>query len=159
MSERLNEIVARAVAWSRSYLGSAEYTTRCLAFVEDAYERPNGIEIFGGDTAHESAVLYQAGEVGGEPPVGAFVFYDCCGELRGERRNWGHVGMVMGEGMVIHAWDVVRIDHFRSVTELTPPPAWTAPAYVGWVCPERILLGHQQRDWGAVAAAGEDTAR
>jgi len=31
----------------------------CLAFVEDALERSNEIEIFGGDTAKESADLYE----------------------------------------------------------------------------------------------------
>ena len=147
MQDPLDDIVAQAIAWARSRLGSTAYTTRCLAFVEDAYERANDIEVFGGDTAHESAVLYEAGRIGERPPLGAFVFYDCWGELRGERRNWGHVGIALNGGMVIHAWDVVRVDSLGGITRLKPPPGWTAPTYVGWVAPTRVLLGHQRRNW------------
>lgn len=66
--------VDRAIDWARGWLGSTEYTTRCLAFVEDAYERSGDVEVFGGDFAHESAELYGARHRTGTPPAGAFVF-------------------------------------------------------------------------------------
>lgn len=56
-----------AIAWARRYLGESSCTTRCLAFVEDAYERPNRLEIFGGGFARESAELYAARWIGGTP--------------------------------------------------------------------------------------------
>ncbi|MFE2290542.1 hypothetical protein [Streptomyces sp. NPDC059452] len=34
-----------AIAWARQHLGTASYASRCLAFVEDAYERANGLEL------------------------------------------------------------------------------------------------------------------
>ncbi|MGW5800824.1 hypothetical protein ACWFQ7_13085 [Streptomyces bacillaris] len=52
----------KAIAWARQHLGTESYASRCLAFVEDAYERPNELELFGGDFAAESAELYSARE-------------------------------------------------------------------------------------------------
>src|SRR6478735_7499476 len=83
----LSRLADHAIAWAEGHLDSTAYATRCLAFVEDAYERANGLELFGGDTAHESAVLYEAATRTGPPPRGAFVFYDGVGELLGARRN------------------------------------------------------------------------
>lgn len=150
MTDNHQQLIEKATAWAREWLGSTEYSTRCLAFVEDAYERANSLEVFGGDTAHESAVLYEASD-GGEPPAGALVFYDCSGPLRGESRNWGHVGLALGGGEVIHAWHVVRIDHYLAVPELPGAPGWTAPAYVGWVPVARLLVGSRPRVWPADA--------
>ena len=63
--------------WAESRLGSTEYAGWCLSFIEDALELPNGIEIFGGDSAKGSAGLYADGLLTGLPERGAFVFYDC----------------------------------------------------------------------------------
>ncbi len=95
--------MANAIRWAQEHLGVADYAGRCLAFVEDAYEKGNYVEIFGGSSAKESADEYKAERYKGEPPAGAFVFYDCFGQLSGEYKNWGHVGLHIGEGQVIHA--------------------------------------------------------
>ena len=51
------EYAENMISWARSRLGSTEYAGWCLSFIEDALELPNGIEIFGGDSAKESAGL------------------------------------------------------------------------------------------------------
>jgi NlpC/P60 family len=144
-----------AIRWAKQHLGSSAYSTRCLAFVEDAIERANGIEIFGGDYAAESARLYDAAVNSSEPPPGALVFYDSVGELFGSRRDWGHVGLGLGGGEVIHAWDKVRIDNYRSLALLTPAAGWEPLHFLGWVPLARALEGSQTREWStdAVAAA------
>lgn len=114
--------------------------------MEDAYEQANAIEVFGGSTAHESALQYGVTE-DGVPPAGAFVFYDCVGTLREDFRNWGHVGLALPDGMVIHAWNAVRVDPYLAIPALAPPPGWTAPVYVGWVPLARILIGFRPRNW------------
>ena len=48
-----------AIEWAKSQLDSTEYPFRCLAFVEEAYEKGNQIEIFGGSCAKESADEYR----------------------------------------------------------------------------------------------------
>jgi glycosyltransferase involved in cell wall biosynthesis len=138
--------VRSGIAWARSMLGSAEYRFRCLGFVEDAYEISNNLELFGRDTAKESAVLYGAADTPAtDPPLGAFVFYDYEGEIRGERRNWGHVGLYVGAGRIIHSWDRVRIDDYRNLSDLTRPPGFASPSYIGWAPVERIFQGHRQK--------------
>jgi hypothetical protein len=81
--EALGANVERSIAWAIERAGSLDYALRCLAFVEDAYERANEIEVFGGSSATESAGLYDGRSSIGEPPRGAFVFFDCGGAGRG----------------------------------------------------------------------------
>ena len=65
------------IRWAEDRLGETKYSGRCLSFIEDALEKPNGVEIFGGDSAKESAALYADAMQPGDPERGAFVFYDC----------------------------------------------------------------------------------
>jgi hypothetical protein len=145
----LNEVfetyIAHAIHWAQEHLDSTDYTTCCLAFVEDAYEESNHVEIFGGDDAQASADEYGAAQNRGEPPLGAFVFYACAGPVGDEIKNWGHVGLYIGEGKVIHAWDKVRIDDYHAVQNLTPPPGWSQPQFIGWAPIERIFVGYRQK--------------
>jgi len=142
-SQALHDYFLAAKEWALSYIESTEYTTRCLAFVEDAYEQANGVEIFGGSTATESAIEYQASRKEEEPAVGAFVFFSCAGTIRDEYKDWGHVGLYLGEGKVIHAWDKVRVNSIEEIENLSSPAGWTKLEYVGWVPPERIFLGYR----------------
>lgn len=141
-----------AIAWARARLGSTDYTTRCLAFVEDAIERSNDLELFGGDFAQESAVLYDAAANAGAPPLGALVFYDSVAEMHGVRRNWGHVGLSLGDGRVIHAWDRVRVDDDRAVEDLVPPPGGEPLRSAGWASLERVLRGSVPKTYDDDAA-------
>ncbi len=133
-----HEIKENMILWAKDRLGSKEYDGWCLSFIEDALEQSNGIEIFGGDSAKESALLYADEMHQGIPERGAFVFYDCiCLGLDGPV-NWGHCGISLGDGKVIHAWDVVRIDDYREIDALTALSG-DHPSYIGWVPVERVL--------------------
>lgn len=136
------EYIENAIRWAKTHLNSANYATLCLSFVEDAYEIPNKVEIDGTASAKESADKYGTSNDGGEPEVGAFVFYDCYGPIKGQNKNWGHVGLYLGNEQVIHAWDKVRIDPYMAVEKLKPAPGWRAPAYIGWPPFETIFIGH-----------------
>jgi len=140
-------LVENTIAWAKKYLGSKDYQLRCLAFIEDSLERSNSIEIFGGCSAKESAVLYAAHENTGIPPKGVFVFYDCSGVVDDEHVDWGHCGLSLGDGKVIHAWDVVRIDNYLEVEYLSVAPSWNQPQYIGWVPLERVLVGYQPKNY------------
>jgi Putative homoserine kinase type II (protein kinase fold) len=130
-----------AIDWAMAHSGSTAYCFRCLGFIEDALERSNCIEIFGGDSAKESADMYEAYKNTDVPPAGAFVFYDCSGDINGTNRNWGHVGLSLGNGKVIHAWDKVRTDHYLDMENMISAPGWSHPRFIGWVPVERMLVG------------------
>jgi hypothetical protein len=98
-----------------------------------------------GTTAKEAADAY--GSRQGKTPKGAYVFFDCTGPLNGVTQNWGHIGIALGDGSVIHAWDVVRIDSIGEIEELTPP-AWSKPRYLGWASADLILEGSRDDDTG-----------
>lgn len=140
-------LIDNTVAWAKERLGSKDYQLRCLGFIEDALERSNSIEIFGGDSAKESSDIYAAVENTGTPPRGSFVFYDCAGTVEGELKDWGHCGLALDNGEVIHAWDVVRIDNYLEVEKLTTSPGWSHPKYIGWAPIETILIGYQNKDY------------
>ena len=69
-----DKIVERAIAWALEREDLPDYELRCLSFVEDAYEQANGIEVFGGSSARESADIYRAADSTGEPPAGGSSF-------------------------------------------------------------------------------------
>jgi hypothetical protein len=153
MTLDLTRCGANAAAWALNHEGSTAYATRCLAFVEDAIERSNGIEIFGGDYAAESARLYEASLNTDTPPMHALVFYESVGELFGVRRDWGHVGLSLGDGRVVHAWDRVRVDGHRALEGLAPAAGWQPLRWVGWVPLGCALEGARPRTWDEDAAA------
>ncbi len=140
MTDLVCAYVQRAVAWAEAKVGSADYPLRCLAFVEDAYELANGIVLDGYSDAGEAAAGYSA-TPDGEPQRGALVFYECWGTIGERRRNWGHVGIALGDGRVVHSWGNVRVDGYREVESLANAPGWTAARYVGWAPVERVLAG------------------
>jgi len=130
---RFDEHIEKAVEWAASMLGSKSYSLSCLAFVEDAYEQGAHMELDGYSHAKEAADSHNAEENTGVPPKGAYVFYDCWGTINGKYRNWGHVGISVGEGKIIHAWDTVRMDNYLEVQNLKAAEGWTSPKCIGWI--------------------------
>ena len=132
-------LIKNMIAWAEQRLDTAKYAGWCLSFIEDALEQGNGLEIFGGDSAKGSGELYADAMQSGEPPRGVFVFYDClCRDEQGALVNWGHCGIGLGGGKVIHAWDTVRTDDFRQIEKLTALSG-DHPKYIGFVPLERVL--------------------
>lgn len=126
--------------WALARLDDEQYRGVCYGFLEDAYEYGNDIELDGqGTTAFEAAEAYGCRK-DGPPPRGAYVFFDTVCEVNGELARWGHIGLSLGDGRVVHAWDVVRVDSIEAVERLVVPPTWTAPTYLGWAPVEQILV-------------------
>ena len=140
--EWLNELTENMISWAEDKLGSKEYAGWCLSFIEDALEKSNIIEIFGGDTAKESALLYADGMRKGIPERGAFVFYDCICLGPDGPVNWGHCGISLGDGRIIHAWDTVRIDDYREIEAMTALSGDHLEC-IGWVPIESVLYGNE----------------
>ena len=132
------KIISNMISWAQNKIGNKLYAGWCLSFIEDALEIGNDIEIFGGDCARESYDMYKDSACTGEPERGSFVFYDCLCMSEEAAVNWGHCGISLGDGKVIHAWDVVRIDDYLEIESLTSN-AGDHPKYLGWIPIERVL--------------------
>ena len=139
-----SQMVENMIRWALGKIGDTKYRGWCLAFIEDALEISNQIEIFGGDCAKESCNMYYDAIQFGEPERGAFVFYDCFCQSEDGIVNWGHCGISLGEGQVIHAWATVRIDNFQQIEQLISPIG-EHPRYIGWVPLERVLSQKSDR--------------
>jgi cell wall-associated NlpC family hydrolase len=137
--DRGEEIVERAIAWALAHVDAPGYALRCLAFVEDAYQIPNGIELFAGDTANEAAEAFRVRSSTHPPIRGAFVFFASSSPIDGPDCDWGHVGLALGDGRVIHAWSSVRVDPISEIPRLPPAGGWTSLACVGCASPATIL--------------------
>lgn len=133
-----NNIIENMIIWAKNKLGNAEYAGWCLSFIEDALEISNDIEIFGGDCAKESYEMYKDSAKKGCPEKGAFVFYDCICLSEEGPVNWGHCGISLGEGLVIHAWDTVKINNYKDIENMKSN-AGDNPRYLGWVPVERVM--------------------
>ena len=142
-------IIANALAWAYTHLGETRYATWCLSFVEDAFERSNDIELDGYATAKEAAAGYGARDDGSVPPAGALAFYDWHGQINGTEKNWGHVGLALGDGRVIHALAEVRIDATGDVVALLQPNAAHPARYLGWAPASAVVKGSKPRVWEA----------
>ena len=138
-----NNLIDNMLGWANDKIGETKYAGWCLSFIEDALEISNGIEIFGGDSAKESADLYGDAMQKGNPDRGAFVFYDCICNSENGQMNWGHCGISLGDGNVIHAWDVVRKDNYLEIENMTALSGYH-PKYIGWVPLERVLAQSEQ---------------
>jgi cell wall-associated NlpC family hydrolase len=143
MPDEVPMLVENALDWTLSKVGSTEYTAKCLGFVEDAYEVSNTIWLDGYASAKEEADAFGVVYSDEIPPRGAFVFYDCVGTLMNTCRNWGHVGLSLGDGRIVHAWDTVRVDTVRGVEELDAGHGWTKPRFLGWAPVSKVLEGYK----------------
>ena len=139
MDEKVPVLIENMIRWAEEKLGDTQYCGWCLSFIEDALEISSGIEIFGGDSAKASAELYADALKTGLPERGAFVFYDCLCMSDDGPVNWGHCGIGLGDGRVIHAWDRVRTDDYLRIEKLTAVGTNDHPCYIGWVPVERVL--------------------
>lgn len=133
------EIKHNTVRRATCQLGGNGRISDDLLFIQQAVEHSSHRRITVADCARRTAHLYADVLRTGQPEYAAFVFYDCVGVIDGETYGWGHCGLCIGEGKVIHAWDEIRVDDYLALEQLAPLPKWTAPRYLGWVPLERIL--------------------
>jgi hypothetical protein len=146
----LDERIDKALNWAFSKLGSTEYKYECLSFVEDAYAKAgsdprNNIPIPSdpGFRYAKYVAEFLNAKIGTSiPPRGAWMFYDWTGWVdlnnngvkdSGEIRNWGHVGISLGDGHVIHALGKVQINSIQEMEEITIQSEKLK--YVGWAWP------------------------
>jgi len=146
----LDERIDKALNWAFSQLGSTKYKDECLSFVEDAYAEAgsdprNNIPVPGdpGFRYAKYVAEFLNAKIGTYiPPRGAWMFYDWTGWVdlnkngvkeSGEIRNWGHVGISLGDGHVIHALGKVQINSIQEMEEITIQGEKLK--YVGWAWP------------------------
>lgn len=103
------------IAWAKAQLGRTDYNGWCQKFVHNAYGMSSGY-------ASAKACFNAIGRrdsVGnlGRVPIGSLVFFD-------GHPQYGHVGIYIGDGKVIHGVATVRIEDMRT--------GWLGKSYLGW---------------------------
>lgn len=111
-----DERIAEAIEWSESYMGSTGYNYWCLKFVQDAYQTGANSNIQRYGYAKAAADALHAENNKDLPPRGAFVFYNWYGTIDGVYKNWGHVGLSLGNGQIIHAYGSVKKSQYDSIS-------------------------------------------
>ena len=118
--------ITKAIAWAEKMIGAGGYAYDCQKFVGDAY-RETGTSPATYTCAKAAADALDAKDSSGAPPRGAYVFYDWSGTLNGVYKNWGHVGLSVGDGKIIHASETnpVKKSQYDKI----------GLTYIGWAYP------------------------
>lgn len=93
--------IEQAISWANKQIGSQAYNYWCLKFVGEAF-RQGGISNAGYMTATQAGNKLIT-NTDKNPPRGAVVFWNWYGTIDGVYDNYGHVGISLGNGQVIHA--------------------------------------------------------
>ena len=110
-----------AVQWALKQQGRTDYYFWCLRFVANAFGAPYA----GYNTAQQAANALgtrDRGRSAARAPYGALVFFRYVGR---DGVSYGHVGISLGDGRMVHAVETVRVDHIDSSTY------WRSN-YLGW---------------------------
>lgn len=119
----LEEANAAAI-WARSQVGSTGYHTRCPQFVRDCFYYGAGYSYWSVDgNARTLADRWMVCNSDSNIPIGALVFYDYITDLGEGLRNYGHVGIYVGDGQVVSALKTVTIHGIHSLSNC---------AFIGW---------------------------
>jgi len=160
LKSKTDERIEDAVAWASDWTDGQPYPSGgphademyigwCLAFVQDSYQFGANAKIQRYAYAKEAADALGAEDNKGIPPRGAFVFYDWYGTIDGEYRNWGHVGLSLGDGQMVHAWtsgpitasyDMVGLEYIGWAWPPLTPPIKTSGLSVLATCPVDLVI-------------------
>ena len=117
-----------ATNWAEQHLGSGKWSGLCLRFVANAFmqkeDKPAGWPS-ALDAAREFYRFNQEPCGWQYAPKGALIFFD-----REGTNDYGHVGIYLGNGSIIHAYGTVRVD---TVEETIAKP--DVGRYLGWSYP------------------------
>jgi len=158
--KEIQSFIDPAVQWALKKVGSDEYHLcwKSYDFVRDAFEMANMIGIdYHGDPS-EMAIKFKEFLNVSEPPKGALVLFECSGPVKQSTNNdiyifgysdekfenWGHVGLCIGEKMIVHSIREVRVDDYFEVQNLEYAPGWSKPIFIGWVPIEVILKDYRK---------------
>src|SRR5262249_35059210 len=102
----VNSTVEAAIAWAEARKGDTTLDYPCFTMVHNAY--PAARLAIGTPPPPDYAAwdwwaMRPSQQHGGDrnPPRGALVFWSWTGTVDGKTRNWGHVGISLGNGRVI----------------------------------------------------------
>ena len=121
----------RAVSWALAQVGRGDYDYWCLKFSLDAYRIGAGRTVPSAGWARQWWDQRPAQQRRGDasPPKGALVFWNWTGTVDGINRNWGHVGVSLGDGRVVSS----RFSTGRGVHVFRLSDARSN--YLGWIMP------------------------
>jgi len=157
--KRIDDAIAWALDWAdgppyppgayQEWYREVKYVNLCLAFVQDAYQYGASAKIQRYEYAEQAADALGAEENKGIPPPGAFVFYNWYGTIDGEYKNWGHVGLSLGDGQMVHAWttgpvvasyDTIGLEYIGWAWPPLTPPIKTSGLSVLATCPVDLII-------------------
>lgn len=128
-----------AISWAEGEVGDNRdeecnhpWAWWCLHFVGHAYGLnpagfPNAISAW-----QDDGNTFSSRQISGNPPRGALVFFEATAN-----NNWeGHVGLCIGNQMMIHAWTSGVRKDFISFADPT------GEEYLGWRWPSKIGRAH-----------------
>lgn len=114
--------IETVISWALANKGNTSYAYLCQKFVADAYAQVATRQSKA--TAKDAANAWCTHPGDKNPPRGATVYYDWYGTVDGVYKNYGHVGIALGDGRVVHAYGNKGVVVSPNVDFMT--------GYIGW---------------------------
>jgi len=143
----IHEQVEKAIKWAKSQEGKMDWSGYCLKFVAQAFGQKSSGWASPVDAIGKLGNRFYPVEKCQNPPRGALIFFSAkgkwCGASYGciDSPDYGHIGIYLGNGEVIHAYGRVRIQTLTAVEQLATTDSkgnksWI-DSYIGWAYPSR----------------------
>lgn len=142
-----HEQVEKAINLARSQDGKEDWKGYCLGFVGQAFGQESTGWLSPVDAIEKLGDRFYPVEKCQNPPRGALIFFSAkgkwCGASYGciDLADYGHIGIYLGHGEVLHAYGRVRTQTLTAVEQLATTDSkgnksWI-DSYIGWAYPSR----------------------
>jgi len=143
--------VDKAIRWAVSQEGKTKWCGYCLRFVADAYrgKLPKGWDSPEDAKENLGTSFYPASK-NYNPPRGALIFFSAYGKYCDapyeciDLADYGHIGIYLGDGKVVHAFGSVKVQDVAEIVRLSGRDSkknqFGIGSYVGWAYPPREWL-------------------
>lgn len=141
--------IEEAISWANNEIGNDEWTNLCLKFVSLAYGLGANVNAkttgwdWPNDAINELGTKFYSIDNCGNPPRGALIFFSGQGRHPKTKINYekyGHIGIYLGDGEVIHAYETVKIQNIIGAKGIEGEEF--IDSYIGWAYPPEAWLDY-----------------
>ena len=141
--------IEEAISWANNEIGNDEWTNLCLKFVSLAYGLGANVNAkttgwdWPNDAINKLGTKFYSIDNCGNPPRGALIFFSGQGKhpkTKIDYKKYGHIGIYLGDGVLIHAYGTVKIQNIIGAKGIEGEKY--IDSYIGWAYPPEAWLDY-----------------